>query len=331
MTDSIQISVIIPIYNSEKTLYRCLKSIKEQTYKNLEVIMIDDGSTDNSKDICREFENDLRFTLYEYTNAGVGTARNRGIENSNGQLLSFVDSDDYLSTDYYMNFMENYDDTIDYYLSGVIYENYSRIRPRSRHEVHLPYREMDKDTILMPIKDFRDTFMNGIPEPVFGAPYGKLFDANIVKNNQLRFEIDHNLAEDLVFNIKYVHYVEKTLLLSTASYYYRMYIPGSLSRKHHSYGYTVKRWNQVVEMCDEVCGNDKELTYHIKDIAKKNILLAIFTDDDMNYKKKKECFFKWNHSKMPFLFVYFRNIVTIYAKFFYKIVQNMIYEMNINR
>ena len=95
MSNTVKASVIIPIYNAEKYLENTLQSIKDQSYKNFEVLMIDDGSTDSSTEICRKFEiHDSRFRLIKKTNGGVSSARNIGIEHAIGELLFFVDSDD---------------------------------------------------------------------------------------------------------------------------------------------------------------------------------------------------------------------------------------------
>lgn len=91
------ISVIIPIYNSEKTLTRCIEAVLKQTYSNLEIILINDGSKDSSKNICEEFaKNDNRIVLINKENEGVGRARNVGLEKATGDFITFVDSDDYL-------------------------------------------------------------------------------------------------------------------------------------------------------------------------------------------------------------------------------------------
>ena len=94
------ISIIIPIYNSEKTLEKCLKSVINQTYSNIEIILINDGSIDNSRNICEEFEKkDNRIILINKENEGVGKARNIGLEKANGNYIAFVDSDDYIESD----------------------------------------------------------------------------------------------------------------------------------------------------------------------------------------------------------------------------------------
>ncbi len=96
------ISVIVPIYNVEKYLNECLSSIQSQTYKHLQIILIDDGSTDNSAQIAQLFvDNDPRFQLLRQANAGQSAARNRGIELATGDYISFIDADDYIAPEFY--------------------------------------------------------------------------------------------------------------------------------------------------------------------------------------------------------------------------------------
>lgn len=92
------VSIIVPVFNTEEYLLECLKSIQQQTYSNFEVLLINDGSTDNSKEICQDFGvTDSRFKLYSQTNAGLSAVRNKGIELSQGEYILFVDSDDLIS------------------------------------------------------------------------------------------------------------------------------------------------------------------------------------------------------------------------------------------
>ena len=91
------ISVIVPVYNVEKYLERCVKSIAAQTYKDLEILLIDDGSTDKSGEMCDDFQQtDSRIKAFHKQNGGLSDARNYGIEHSAGEFISFVDSDDYI-------------------------------------------------------------------------------------------------------------------------------------------------------------------------------------------------------------------------------------------
>ena len=95
------ISIIVPIYNVENYLRQCLDSIQNQTYQNFECLLINDGSPDNSADICREYlEKDSRFKYFEKENGGVSSARNLGIECSGGTYITFIDADDWVDSDY---------------------------------------------------------------------------------------------------------------------------------------------------------------------------------------------------------------------------------------
>lgn len=113
--EKVKISVIIPVYNVEKYLKRCLDSVINQTYKNLEIILIDDGSTDNSGKICDEYaQKDERIIVIHKENGGVSSARNKGLDICIGDYISFIDSDDWINLEYfrklYNNLIENNSD-----------------------------------------------------------------------------------------------------------------------------------------------------------------------------------------------------------------------------
>lgn len=102
------ISVIIPIYNMEKYLDRCINSITEQSYKNIEILLINDGSTDNSLKICKKFQKeDERIKFFSMNHQGVSIARNLGIEKAKGKYIMFIDSDDWIEKDTIKTLYEN--------------------------------------------------------------------------------------------------------------------------------------------------------------------------------------------------------------------------------
>lgn len=101
------ISIIVPVYNVEEFLNRCVESILIQSYKNIEILLIDDGSTDNSSKICDEYSiKDKRVKVIHKENGGLSDARNIGLENANGKYIAFVDSDDYIRKRLYKNFIQ---------------------------------------------------------------------------------------------------------------------------------------------------------------------------------------------------------------------------------
>ena len=116
-----KISIIVPVYNSEKYLRRCLDSLQNQSFKDIEIIIVNDGSTDNSQQIIDEYCNDRRIVCYNQKNSGQAAARNFGLHNANGDFILFVDSDDYVELDFcekmYFTIIKGYDIVLsDYYI-----------------------------------------------------------------------------------------------------------------------------------------------------------------------------------------------------------------------
>ena len=119
------ISIVVPVYNGEKYLTKCLDSLKKQSYKSLEIIIVNDGSVDNSELICKKYcENDSRFKYIFQKNSGVSSARNNGIKNANGLYIGFVDSDDWIEHDMYESLYELIKDTnADIAVNSIIFYN----------------------------------------------------------------------------------------------------------------------------------------------------------------------------------------------------------------
>src|SRR4051794_29018143 len=102
------ISIIVPVYNTQRYLSRCIDSILKQSYKDLEIILIDDGSTDNSLSVCQEYASrDKRIKVLQKGNGGQGTARNMGLDICKGEYIGFVDSDDYIMPEMYELMLES--------------------------------------------------------------------------------------------------------------------------------------------------------------------------------------------------------------------------------
>ena len=120
MDDNALISVIVPVYNVENYLYKCISSIITQSYGNFELILIDDGSIDKSGEICDSFsEKDNRIKVIHKVNEGVSSARNYGLKQARGEYICFVDSDDYVLNDYLLNLINCADKDINFVLSGL--------------------------------------------------------------------------------------------------------------------------------------------------------------------------------------------------------------------
>lgn len=201
------ISVIIPIYNPGDYLFACLDSITKQTYTNLEIILVNDGSTDNSLQICREYAaQDHRITVYDQKNSGVSAARNKGIEHAHGDYFSFIDSDDYLELNTYEVLMEALQSAQAEVICFEYFINYP-----NREIVH-----SFKNKEHYGIKDRHDA----MKELVCGVPFTctKLFKREAVEG--LRFQIGLARGEDGVYNRLALDRIEHALYIDIPLLHY---------------------------------------------------------------------------------------------------------------
>lgn len=200
-----KVSIIIPIYNAENYLNQCLNSLKKQTYKNIEVIMINDGSKDNSEKICKSFLNDERFKLFNKKNTGVSDSRNVGIKKATGKYILFVDSDDWCDDNLIkscVNAFENYDMICFEYFRCFIDKNV-------KVEINIDLNS-----------DINKEILNS--NNVGGYLWNKCFISSIIKNNNILFDKTINYCEDLLFVKQYLKYVKKVKYINEPLYYYRI-------------------------------------------------------------------------------------------------------------
>lgn len=203
------ISVIIPVYNVEKYLCRCIDSVLSQTYKNIEVILVDDGSTDGSSDICNDYQlKDSRIKVIHTTNGGVSNARNIGIDVSTGKYIGFVDSDDWISSDMYEKLynemIRNNADIVQCSFLFVNEKNES-IKPFDKNDIN---KICDKSEGISRLVD--ENFISGV--------CNKLFTRKIIGDN--RFEIGKKMSEDAFFNFKVFLNCNKSVEIVDVGYFY---------------------------------------------------------------------------------------------------------------
>ena len=214
--EQIKVSIVIPIYNAEKYLYECLKSVKQQTYTNIEVLMINDGSTDNSENICKDFLKDKRFKLINKKNGGVSSARNIGIEKCNGDYILFVDADDWCKKDLLQQTME-YNNTYEM-ICFSYFKAYKDIN--IKEELKVEQNSDIKKEIL-------------INKTIGGYLWNKVFKVQIIKEHNIKFNENISYCEDLLFIKQYIEYVKKVKYLNIPLYYYRIR-KGSVSNNFYS-------------------------------------------------------------------------------------------------
>lgn len=250
------ISIIVPVYNIEKYLDKCIDSIVNQTYQNLEIILIDDGSTDNSWKKCDEWaEKDKRIKVIHKENGGVSSARNVGLEIAKGKYIGFVDSDDYIEKSMYeIMYKEIKKSNID-----LVICDYQRVSFENKAENDLvsEYSVEVFDKLRM-LQNFY---------PYFGVVWSCLFVKEKLEN--IKFDEDMYVGEDLKFDCSYILRCQKGIFVKGKLYDYRLR-NDSVTRINDS---KEKRLNYYINSIDAIkdtelmivqnC-NEKDIIWNIK-------------------------------------------------------------------
>lgn len=223
------ISIIIPVYNLEDYLERCLNSVLNQTYSNIEIIIVNDGSTDNSGKIIDEFaQKDSRIKVLHKKNTGVSDTRNKGLEIANGDYIGFVDGDDEVKENMYQKLLENLKEN----KADISHCGFEYITPTKKINFHGTGKKMIQSN-----HEALKSLMEGnIFEP---STWTKLFKKNVVAN--IRYPIDIKINEDLLFNI-YAFRKAKTIYYEDISLYkyYDTVTPERKLFKESNLGDTIK-------------------------------------------------------------------------------------------
>ena len=227
------ISVIVPVYNAEETLRKCVNSILEQTYTNIEIILVDDGSDDSSPIVCDEFSSiDSRVKVIHQDNLGPSHARNNGIKASTGNYIVFIDSDDYVAS----NYLETLFETVKKYGDDSLII--------SRYTLLYNDEEKKSDEINEIVELDENEFFRLIFGFYLDVPWNKLYIRDQIIDNNILFDTRYSSGEDLLFNLDYIekNHHEKLVLLPYYGYYYKKGNNGSLSEKKRENQYLEKRF-----------------------------------------------------------------------------------------
>ena len=231
-----KISVIVPIFNSEETLASTIESIINQSYDNLEIILVNDGSVDSSLEICERYQNvDDRIIVINKSNSGVGESRNRGLDVASGEFIAFVDSDDTLD----MNYFETLYNTAE--LTGAqIVESGAKV-VLSETEVIYPYEKPDK-IILCDNKEYMKNYLNFSFNV---SVWGKIYRRDLI--GEIRFP-QLNINEDFIFLWEIVKRTQLCCENLNTNYHYYLDKENSLSKTPFSHNHMtmLTHLNQVV-------------------------------------------------------------------------------------
>lgn len=200
----ILISVIIPVYNRDYCLARCLDSVLSQTFSNWECILVDDGSTDQTLSVCRRYaEADSRFRVYSQPNGGVSVARNRGLELALGQYIAFIDSDDWVEKSYLQLLYAAADEDVMPFCGQDKTDSLGRFLVETPVKSDRMYRFDHSDHNLTGL------LIDHLSEGVLVGPVCKLYNRKIIEKHHISFPPDISWGEDLMFNCNYYLYINQ--------------------------------------------------------------------------------------------------------------------------
>lgn len=202
------ISIIVPVYKAEKNLRQCINSVLAQTYEDWELILVDDGSPDNSGEICDEYaKNDSRIRVYHKENGGVSAARNLALDNAMGDYVCFLDSDDYISKDYLMVGLDSTCDLV--VVESAVHKRSGLVEPL---EQLVPCKNSN-------IKECKRTLERELVRGVMRGVLSKVLKREVI--GDIRFNVGQNIGEDTLFHLQVYKNVASIEIKRGAVYYYR--------------------------------------------------------------------------------------------------------------
>lgn len=228
------ISIIVPVYNAEKYIKHCIGSVVVQDYTNFELILIDDGSTDNSLNIINEFQYDNRVKIITISNAGVSNARNLGIFNSRGEYIMFIDSDDFIESNTLSSCIRSVllEDT------DLLFFGWNKVKGITKNKII----DLEKNSLKIQINDIewlkRRTIgpnniqlQENILIDLYNTPWAKLYKASIIKDSGILFKPRNIVGmEDVLFNIELFQHLKSVSFLRSYLYNYRVDSENSLTK-----------------------------------------------------------------------------------------------------
>lgn len=237
-----KVSIIVPVYNAKEKLSRCIESILKQDFTNFELLLMDDGSTDESGKICDEYaaKEDRIYVLHK-ENSGVSDTRNQAIRLARGEYLQFVDSDDWLTPDatgLLVRTMEKQGCDL------VISDFYRVVGERLAHK-----GDIQEDGLLTR-KEFASYMIENPADFYYGVLWNKLYKKSIIEKYQLLMDKEINWCEDFLFNMEYIRHVEKVYALHVPIYYY-VKTKGSLVSQGSSIAKTIQMKRMVFKCYHE--------------------------------------------------------------------------------
>lgn len=255
-----KISLVMPVYNSEKSIKESIESVILQTYSNWELVIVDDGSVDNSANICDSYSNqDQRIKVCHIRNEGVSHARNYGISIASGDLLCFLDSDDRLVPQALSIIIDNFKE------NDLLIFGYIEMPTQKKHS-------LNKTLTFDSIDNFAKSYQALDSSHLLNVPWNKCFRTARLKENKIYFPEDLSMGEDLLFNLQYLEKCNSIKVVHHVLYEYNVSSLGSLSKKIRQDTITIQR--RLKESVDSTFKHNPD----VEDITAKTFVAHIVND-----------------------------------------------------
>lgn len=291
-----KISVILPVFNSENTLTRCLDSLLAQTYPNFEVLVIDDGSDDSSRQIVSSYANkDNRIKIYYKENKGVSSARNDALDLALGEFITFLDADDWLEEDA-LQYMINLQERTSADLVVASYHRTSKLSSKVSTSKNVKEQLLEQD-------EYVKKFLKIESQSIEYYPWNKLYKASILKS--IRFVAELRIAEDVPFVFEYILY-SKIIAISDKITYNYYNNPKSVTATFTDKKFDVYKAWAVVEKINTNPIYDKWIDINIKRIDLSLLMMLAMDKNFYSLKRKyanqiKEMLIRLKKSKKSLL------------------------------
>lgn len=310
MKKDINISFIIPIYNGEAFLDKCIKSLCNITSRSIEIILIDDGSSDNTLNICSKWaEFDDRIQIIAKENGGVSSARNVGIKKATGTWLTFIDADDWISEEF-ANIIENLDVSYDLIYYGIKRTENEKSYPKKSNQLEIGNESTAlsiRKKLLNNDEKLSNRSVENMENILYTVPFGRFYKKAIIDDNNILFDETLPWGEDIVFNFQVLRYVKNILFCNQIGYYYRLH---SLSITQRYNENAITYYKRMVEALKCILINEDKATqmslnenYHLFVIRQYLFTAQRCTfnvDNKKSYKKRKQevqDILEWNTMK----------------------------------
>ena len=283
------VSVIVPVYNVEKYLARCIDSILNQTLKNIEIILVDDGSTDLSPSICDEYSNKYEnIKVIHKENNRVSAARNDGIKVAKGKYIGFVDSDDWIESEMFENMYKVAEET----KSDFVMCDFKKVGVENEYTVSQPIREGYYDRNMIENELFPCMIMfENIELPPTISNWTCLFKRETLMNNNLYYDEDIHYCEDSIFGSKAMYHANSFYYMKGKYFYNYFYNPNSTTTTCN-----MRKWDSYLKINNRLKEYFKNDKFDFSRQIKINMLyftlnfLGEIKNSDLSKKdKEKEC------------------------------------------